>query len=457
MNSIGIDTLSKMINGKIIRWGKENEVSGVVIDSRLAKKRSVFFALDGTEMNGHDFALSAYKNGACAVVVKREIEGADCFQIKVEDTLKALYDMAKSYKDRFDIPFVALTGSAGKTTTKDMTASVLSKKYKTMKTIGNFNSTTGVPLTLFNLEQGDEIAVVEMGMNHKGEIEKISELVEPDLAMITNVGVTHIENLGSKENIFKAKTEITKGLKKGGTLLVNGDDEFFKDYTNDEFNVVKVGISHGDFRAADILYSSKGAKFMVDYNGKNYTFCTKIPAKYSVYNALFAIYTGFHFGLNYEQIKEGLDDFMPTGNRMKIEEVNGITLIDDTYNSNPEALKEALGLLNRIGGNNRKVAVLGDMLELGEKSEEEHEACGKAAAENGVELLLACGDYAMHYIKGAGENGMDPGKALYFFEKNYLVEEVFDFLKEGDFVLVKASRGMKFEDVVDAIKKGGVF
>ena len=142
---------------------------------------------------------------------------------------------------------------------------------------------------------------------------------------------------------------------------------------------------------------------------------------------------------------------------MKIEEVNGITLIDDTYNSNPEALKEALGLLNRIGGNNRKVAVLGDMLELGEKSGEEHEACGKAAAENGVELLLACGDYAMHYIKGAGENGMDPGKALYFFEKNYLVEEVFDFLKECDFVLVKASRGMKFEDVVDAIKKGGVF
>ena len=139
-----------------------------------------------------------------------------------------------------------------------MTASVLSKKYKTMKTIGNFNSTTGVPLTLFNLEQGDEIAVVEMGMNHKGEIEKISELVEPDLAMITKVGVTHIENLGSKENIFKAKTEITKGLKKGGTLLVNGDDEFFKDYTNDEFNVVKVGINHGDFRAADILYSSKG-------------------------------------------------------------------------------------------------------------------------------------------------------------------------------------------------------
>ena len=455
MYSIDISKLEKAVNGKIIHKGKHNTVSGVVIDSRLVKEGDVFFALDGTALDGHDFVKKADEKGAACCIVKRFTEQTECFQIQVEDTLKALYDMALSYKNEFDIPFVALTGSAGKTSTKDMVAGVLSKKYNTMKTIGNYNSTTGVPLTLFNLKKENEIAVIEMGMNHKGEIEKISSLVKPDYAMITNVGVTHIENLGSKENIFKAKTEITKGLKKGATLVVNGDNEFFRDYKNDDFKVVKIGIENGDFKAYDLKFDRKGVSFKVSWQGEEYSFNVNIPANYSVYNGLFAIYTGFHFGLDYEQIKQGILEFVPSNNRMRIEKLKDFTIIDDTYNSNPDALKEALSLLSNISGNNRKVAVLGDMFELGKESEREHYGCGRFLKEKNIDLLLALGKDSLHIVRGAVESGFDEERAVYFKSKEELIKNIKSYLSKGDYILFKASRGMAFEDIVKAVKDGG--
>lgn len=455
MHSIDILKLEKMLGGKIIKKGNNDIITNVVIDSRLAKEGSVFFALPGTSFDGHDFVKKAAQNKACCCVVKRLIEDADCYQIKVEDTFKALYDMAKSYKNEFKIPFIALTGSAGKTTTKDMVASVLSQKFNTMKTIGNYNSTTGAPLTLFNLSKEHEIAVVEMGMNHKGEIEKISKLVEPDFGIITNVGVTHIENLGSKENIFKAKMEITKGLKKGGTLVVNADNEFFKDYKNDEFNIVKIGIENGDFKAYDIVYDKNGVSFKVKYNKEEYSFKLKTPAKYSVYNGLVAIYTGFAFGLTYEQIKNGLENFKASKNRMDIEDYNGMTLINDTYNSNPDALREALGLLKNISGNNRKVAVLGDMFELGEKSENLHFECGKYIVENDVDFLLTAGKDSEQFGIGAIKYGFSKEKVKHFDSKEKLMEQIEQYTSKGDYILFKASRGMAFEDVILSLKRGG--
>ncbi|WP_138268475.1 UDP-N-acetylmuramoyl-tripeptide--D-alanyl-D-alanine ligase [Anaerofustis stercorihominis] len=455
MHSIDILKLEKMLGGKIIKEGNNKIITDVVIDSRLAKEGSVFFALPGTAFDGHDFVKKAVENKACCCVVTKLVNDADCYQIKVEDTLKALYDMAKSYKSEFTIPFIALTGSAGKTTTKDMVSSVLSSKYNTMKTIGNYNSTTGAPLTLFNLNKEHEIAVVEMGMNHKGEIEKISSLVEPDFGIITNVGVTHIENLGSKENIFKAKMEITKGLKKGGTLVVNADNEFFKDYKNNEFNIVKIGIENGDFKAYDIVYDKSGVSFNVKYEDKEYSFKLKTPAKYSVYNGLVAIYTGFAFGLTYEQIQKGLDSFKASKNRMDIEDYNGMTLINDTYNSNPDALREALGLLKNISGNNRKVAVLGDMFELGEKSEKLHFECGKDIVQNEVDFLITAGEHSRQIGEGAVYYGFEKKNIKHFDSKDDLMKQIEKLTFKGDYILFKASRGMAFEDVIDSLKRGG--
>jgi len=457
MHSIDISRLKEMVNGSIIRHGNDDTVTDVIIDSRLVSKGSVFFALPGSNFDGHDFVKKAYENGASAAVVTHLVSDADLYQIKVEDTLKALYLMARRYKEEFDIPFISLTGSAGKTSTKDMVKSVLSKKYKTMKTIGNYNSTTGVPLTLFNLDKSHEVAVIEMGMNHKGEIEQISELVRPDFAMITNVGVAHIETLGSKENIFKAKMEITKGLKKGGTLVVNGDSDFLKDLEGGEFNIVKIGIKNGDFKAYDIKFTSSGADFKVKWQGEEYSFRVNTPANYAVYNALYAIYTGFNFGLDYEQIKEGLLDFKSGKNRMDIEKCGSLTFIDDTYNSNPAALKEALSLLINISGNNRKVAVLGDMLGLGEKSGEEHFKCGEFLAQKGIDVLLTLGEGSKELLYGALSKGLKKENAVHFSSKEELLDNIYKYIKQGDYILFKASRAMAFNEIVEEVKKGGKF
>lgn len=455
MHNIDILKLSLMIDGEIISKGKNDIINSVAIDSRLVKEGSVFFALPGTKFDGHDFVKKACENSASCCVVSRLVEGVECYQIKVDDTMKAFYDFAKNYKKEFDIPFIALTGSAGKTSTKDMVSSVLSTKYNTMKTIGNLNSTTGVPLTLFNLDKNHEIAVVEMGMNHKGEIEQVSSLVEPDYAIITNVGVTHIENLGSKENIFKAKMEITKGLKKGGILVLNADNDFLREYESDEYKVVKIGIENGDFRAYDINYGKSGVSFRVKYKDSEYDFEVMPPAKYSIYNALVAIYTGFHFNLDYKQIKEGLKNFKPSQNRMDIEDFEGKVLINDTYNSNPDALKQALGLLKNISGNNRKVAVLGDMFELGKESVKEHYKCGKDIVYSGVDILLTAGTDSINFGKGAIDSGLNEANFIHFDTKEELIENIEKYIKKGDYILFKASRGMAFEDIIAHVKRGG--
>lgn len=454
MQALSIDQIASMTGGEIAIKGKSDTVTSVEVDSRKTNEGSLFFALPGTSLDGHQFVKKAAENGASAAVVERVIEDANLYQIKVDDTYRALYALAGGYKEMFDIPFIALTGSAGKTSTKDMIASVLSRKYKTMKTIGNYNSTTGVPLTLFNLDKSHELAVIEMGMNHKGEIEQLSALVKPDFAIITNVGVTHIENLGSRENIFKAKMEITSGLKKDGVLLVNADNDLFTDLEIDEYDLEKIGIDNGNFRAYDVDYGLESVSFKVVHDGQVFSFTVTPPAKYSIYNALIAIFTGFYFGLDYEQITKGLDDFVPSANRMDKSEVRGMTLINDTYNSNPDALKQAIDMLVNVSGRRRKVAVLGDMFELGQKAAQEHFSCGKHAAKKGIDLLLLAGTNSLDMKKGALEGGMKEEDIVYFEDKKDLLNNLLSYLKHSDVILFKASRGMAFEELVDKVKKG---
>ena len=453
MKTLTINQIVQMTGGKLVRKGSSDTVTSVEIDSRKISEGSLFFALPGTSFDGHQFVKMACENGASAAVVQREIEGAELNQILVDDSYKALYALAGNYKKQFDIPFIALTGSAGKTTTKDMVASVLSQKFNTMKTIGNYNSTTGVPLTLFNLEDDHEMAVIEMGMNHSGEIEQLSNLVKPDYAIITNVGVAHMENLGSRENIFRAKMEITSGLKKGGPLVVNADNDLFTDYTDDTLDMVKVGIEDGDFRARDIVYNAQAASFSVEWKGEEYRFSISPSARYSVYNSLVAIYTGFYYGLDYRQIKRGLDSFRPSANRMDITNTeDGMTVVNDTYNSNPDALRQAIDTLINMSGDRRKVAVLGDMFELGKNSDREHLECGRYAAEKGIDLLLLAGKNSANMKKGALEAGMSEECVIHFEKKKDLLENIMTHLKPYDVILFKASRGMAFEELVEKVK-----
>lgn len=457
MHNLNILTVEKLVEGKIIKEGKGEIVSNVVIDSRNVVENSLFFALPGTSFDGHDFVKKASENGASAVIVTKLVEGVDVTQIKVEDTLKALYLMAKKYKANFNIPFISLTGSAGKTSTKDMIYSVLNEKFNARKTLGNFNSTTGVPLTLFNHEVGDEISVVEMGMDHLKEIEMMSNLVEPNVAVITNVGSAHIETLKTRENILKAKMEIVSGLKKGGLLIINGDNDMLSTVKDSEnYKTIKFSIDNeSDFKAEDVVYTSEYATFTVTYNEEKYNFKVLSPAKYSIYNALCAIYIGFYYGLSSEEIQNGLYNFKPSKHRMDIDKVNNITFIDDTYNANREALREALGLLYNVSGKNRKVAVLGDMYGLGEKSKEVHLLAGEDIYKSNLDLLITVGSEAKYFVEGFINAGGKKENTVYFSEKEDLINNIYDYIKEDDFVLFKASRGMGLEKVLEEVKKGG--
>ena len=373
--------------------------------------------------------------------------------VKVEDTLKAFGDIAKYYKQKYNVPTVSVTGSVGKTTTKDMLASVLSQKYNTLKTMGNFNNEIGLPITIFGLEKEHEAAVLEMGMNHFGEIEHLADIGRPDVAVITNIGQSHIENLGSREGIFKAKMEMTKLFTKDNTLIVNGDDDYLsKTKGMGEYKVVYYGITNpeNDVYAKDIENNGlNGIKFTAVVDDGEYPIEVNVPGKHNVYNALAAICVGREFDVPMDKIAEGIRSFELTKMRLAVEEYNGITIINDCYNASPDSIRAALGVLADTD-KNRKVAILGDVLEMGDFAKDAHYNLGKAVKENGVDLLITAGENMKYLAQGAKDNGVEN---IVSFDKtlevcNYVKDEI----KSGDAVLIKASRGMHFEEVYNTIK-----
>lgn len=448
MEKLTTTEIAKAVFGKV---NIEKEVYGCEIDNRRVQPQSLFICIKGERFDGHDFAESAVEEGAVAVMCEKELNlPENIAQIIVSDTSKAFLQFANYYRRKFDIPFVGVTGSVGKTTVKDMIHALLSQKNKTLKTEGNLNNQIGLPRTLMELDKTYDYAVIEMGMNHRGEISTLSLISQVDIAVINNIGTSHIGNLGSKENIMKAKLEILDGMKKSSTLILNGDDELLSKYKNEEYKVVFFGIDNE--KAA---YTAKNIKFEDEYT--YYTLCSKqgefqikLPAfgKHGVLNSLAAFSVISELGLDISDYKDGLENFLSTGMREKHIKIGDIMFIEDCYNASPDSVRAAINTLNSKK-NHRKIFVFGDMLELGQMSKQAHIDVGIQAAKMDIDMVLCLGVYSELTARSAKENGVKISKS--FDSKTKLAEYLYDNLQSGDVVTFKASRGIKLEQVAKMV------
>lgn len=428
---------------------EEKQINNVCIDSRKVQMGCLFIAIKGENFDGHDFINLAVQNGAHAVMSHKNIE-CDVPVIMVEDTSKALLNLAGYYRSRFDIPVVALTGSVGKTTTKEMISEVMCVKYKTLKTQGNLNNEIGLPMTLFGLDRSYSAAVIEMGMNHSGEISRLAKATRPTVGVITNVGVSHIENLGSRENILKAKLEMLDGIQWGSKIILNGDNDLLSKVENNSYNIQFFGIENPNntVSATDIKMLDESTRFTVLYSGEKQSVNLPALGIHNVYNALAAILVGLEHDISLADCAKALENYTPSGMRQRIKKVGNITFIEDCYNSSPDSVKASLCTLKDMG-EGRKIAVLGDMLELGEFSSQAHYESGLQVAKNGVDMLFTFGEMSKQSVKSAKENGVN--LAYSFDDKAMLAKELADTIKDGDTVLFKASRGMLLEEIIEAI------
>lgn len=430
------------------------EVKDISTDTRTITEGSLFIALKGANFDGHDFAAKAMELGAIAVVTERPVDGARC--LIVDSTAQALLDAASYYRSKFDIPLVGITGSVGKTTTKEMIYSVLSRSFKTLKTEANHNNEVGMPKTLLELDESHQAAVIEMGMNHKGEISRMSTSCKPTICVITNIGVSHIENLGSQEGILKAKMEILDGASADAPLILCRDDRLLAKaeiYGGRKVWYYSVSKKDCDVYASDIAADSKGISFTIHYNREKLNARINCLGEHNVKNALAAFCAGAAAGMENEDIIAGLADFRPEGMRQNIISENGMTYVLDCYNAAPDSMKASLSVLSQISVRGRRFAVLGDMLELGKGAARYHRTVGEYVKASKTDVLLCFGKNSAYYIEGACDKGFNRENTKHFETHEELVEYLKANLKEGDAVLFKGSRGMKLEEVYEAIKQ----
>ena len=428
------------------------EITNICTDSRDVKPGSIFVALCGEKFDGHAFVKTAMENGALWAVVQKEGDYGTDKLLFVNTTRQAFLDIAGLYRSKFSPKVIAVTGSVGKTTTREMIASVIKSRYKTLKTENNLNNEVGVPKTILELDENIEAMVLEFGMVNLGEIRELTLPAKPDIAVITCIGTCHIENLGSRENIKKAKFEIIEGLKKGGTLLLNKDNDMMKDICLPDYNVVyyAVGDASADIRAKDIAERDGETDFTILFEGKEYPAHIPAMGEHNVLNALAGFGAGIAAGIEPEQCALALANFKNTGMRQKVQICRGIKVVEDCYNANPDSMKAALSTLGaqKLPEGARKIAVLGDMLELGTVAESSHYETGKLAAEN-ADLLFCFGELSRLIAAGAWRNGMRE-TSFHFETKEELSEKLRKTAKPGDIIWLKASRGMRFEDIAEA-------
>ena len=457
MEKLTLRQLLEAVNGTLLGSFDDLDatVTEVTTDSRNVPDGSLFIPLVGERFDGHGFINSALERGAAGCLTARERESyqPEKFYIKVRSTHRALWELARYYREQFPIPFIAVTGSVGKTTAKDMIAAVLGARYKVHKTEGNFNNDIGVPLTLLKLERQHEVCVVEMGMDHAGEIDNLAGLAEPDIAVITNIGDAHIENLGSREAIFRAKCEILPHLKPTGTAIFNGDDPMLSTL-RDTLPQRTLFVGRGedlDYTAYDV--ESAAASIRCRVRTPNSQFQADIPAlgEHMVYPTLLAAAVGEELGLAADEIARGIGAFLPTKMRMNILRCKGdIVILNDAYNANPQSMRAAAAVLGGAHGR-RKVAVVGDMKELGPNSEQFHRTVGACFAQAGTDRLIAIGDLARFMAEGARDAGLE--QAGYFHTPDEARDALLREVRSGVTILVKASRSMAFEKIVEFLQE----
>lgn len=428
-------------------------IEGVSIDSRKINTGNLFIPLKGERVNGHHYYQMAVENGAAALLWEIDEPNApsDIPLIFVEDTTKALWNLAKEYRSQCHYQVVGITGSNGKTSTKDMIAGVLSARYKVEKTAGNHNNEIGVPLTLLSFSEECEVAIVEMGMENLHEIEELCEIVKPDFGVITNVGVAHLENLGSMENIAKAKCELIDGITPEGYFFYNGDDEYLRkeisQRTIENLKVSRFGEGvENECQLTDFVQKASGISFKTNLSEK--TFECDILGKHQAMNGCAAILCAQALGLSDDEIAAGFKKVEKTGMRNQLESAGKCTILNDAYKSNPQSAMAALATFEAFESP-YKVVVFGDMLELGETSPKLHEDLGKACADYKMDELYCIGEMARYIMQGAESAGI---KTRYFENKDELVEALLPLKEKTSMLLVKGSRGMKLDEVVERLK-----
>ncbi len=438
--------------GSLICDEEEAFVTGGVTDSRQVEKGNLFFAIPGEKVDGHKFVPQVIENGAGAAVIEHDVEGVSSPVIKVRDTKKALMQAAGCYRGGFEIPVIGITGSVGKTSTKEMIASVLGEKFNVLKTEGNFNNEIGMPLTLFKVREEHEAAVVEMGINHFGEMERMSKVARPDMFVITNIGDCHLEFLGDRDGVLKAKTEGLDIMAEGSPLILNGDDEQLlklKDYPG--LKVLFYSLENKDAYAYATDIESKaeeGSDFTLHILGKQISVHVPVPGKHMVANALAAAIVGTEMGMDIAEIKSGIEKVQTISGRSNFIHVGGVTVIDDCYNANPNSMKASLEVLSNCSG--RRIAVLGDMGELGEETKNLHYGVGEYLATLNLDAVFFSGELAEEISRGAGDNGAE--NLFFIKEKETMSDILCHYIKPGDTVLVKASHFMNFDSLINDLK-----
>ena len=424
------------------------DIRDISTDSRELPTGCLFLALRGKKFDGHDFVGKAFEEGAVAAVTDVQIGAYPCLVVK--DTGQALLDIASLYRKKFSIPVVALTGSVGKTTTKEMTACVLSQHFHVLRTEANLNNEIGMPKTVLGLKKEHTAAVLEMGMNHAGEISRMSRSASPTIAVITNIGYSHIENLGSQEGILKAKLEVLEGMPENAPLVTSADDPMLAPLKEKLTRPVYTCSTQGnpaDVYAEDIKEENGVTTFSICDGGKKLLAVLPAVGEHNVKNALAAYLVGRLTGMEVQEILCGLAEYRPSGNRQNIMEKNGQTVIADCYNASPASMRAALGVLSKYPAEGRRIAVLGDMLELGDMSAQLHEEVGKMVKEAGINMLYCYGTAA----KGIAAKAGDQIGVFCTEDAHVLTTQLQSCLKPGDVVLFKASHSMHLEQIIEAV------
>lgn len=467
MPNMTLKNIAKACDGTYIGAAdlEEKVICGAVIDSRLVEEDYLFIPIKGERVDGHKFIPQVFEKGACCVLSEVELEHPAGPYIRVESSEEALKKIAAFYRQSLSIKVVGISGSVGKTSTKEMISSVVSQKYKVHKTAGNFNNEIGLPLTVFGIREEHEVAILEMGISDFNEMHRLATVANPDICVITNIGLCHLENLGTRDGILKAKTEMFDHMKDGGLAILNGDDNklstktfvngrdtvFYGFDANAKTDEDGIQMAEKTIFATDVTnLGFEGMEAMIHTPQGMFKANITIPGEHNVYNALAATAVGLELGLSLTEIQKGIEEAKTIAGRTNLVKANGMNVIDDCYNANPVSMEAAMDVLSHAKG--RTIAVLGDMGELGEDEKALHFGVGKCVAEKKIHTLFCAGTLAAEYKAGV-ESIENDCKVFHFENKDDMITELLSYVKEGDNILIKASHFMDFPKVVEALTK----
>jgi UDP-N-acetylmuramoyl-tripeptide--D-alanyl-D-alanine ligase len=449
------------ISGRLIQGDLAVKASGVSTDTRILKDGDLFIALKGPRFDGHDHVRQAFEKGAAAVLVSELIPPgrlpADKLVIQVKDTLSALGELASLWRRKFPVTLIGISGSNGKTTTKEMLAAILEQEGLTLKNPGNLNNWIGLPMSLFSLNEGHRFAVMEMGMNHSGEIARLCQIARPSVGLLTNIGPAHLEGLGTLSAVARAKGELFEALEPDHWAVINRDDARIRDLARTcQARKITFGLkTEAQVRADRLSITDRGVRFRILFQGEEEIFLP-IQGGHNISNALGAAATALALGLSLKRVRQGLENFQLPDHRLQIKKgISGVRLIDDTYNANPASMKAALKVFQSLRQGTRGGLILGDMLELGNQSTEAHREIGRMIGEMGVDYLLCLGPLSEEMLKEAKSGNRPPQMAFWASDHKEVIDLLMGVIREGDWVLVKGSHDLDMESIVRALEEQG--